>query len=98
MDFEWDHNKNRLNIEKHGIDFEDARRIFDGAIAEAESRQAHGEIRMEAIGVLGDREIVVVYTWRGSKRRLISARRARQNERTRYWQTALEGQDRLGAN
>jgi uncharacterized DUF497 family protein len=30
MKFEWDESKNQINIEKHGIDFEDAKGIFDG--------------------------------------------------------------------
>ncbi len=32
MEFEWDETKNRTNILKHGIDFETAMRIFDGAV------------------------------------------------------------------
>lgn len=91
MDFEWDHNKNRLNIEKHGIDFEDARRIFEGLFWEIPSHQGwHDEDRVLAIGILDGREIVVVYTWRERNRRIISARRARRYERKTYWK-AIKG-------
>ena len=37
---------------------------------------------------LKEREITVVYTWRGANKRLISARRASTNERKFYWQKA----------
>ena len=30
MEFEWDEAKRQANILKHGIDFEDAKTIFDG--------------------------------------------------------------------
>ena len=90
MAFDWDPYKNAANIERHGIDFEDARRIFEGPVVEARSRREYSEVRMIAIGLLNDREIVVVYTWRGDKRRLISARRASRNERREY-QRAIQG-------
>jgi uncharacterized protein len=39
MLFEWDEAKNRANIEKHGIEFEQAIRIFDGSVVSVQSRR-----------------------------------------------------------
>jgi uncharacterized DUF497 family protein len=85
MQFEWDEAKNAANIAKHGIDFEDAIRIFDGPVLEnSDSRRDYGERRIVAFGVVDDREVVVVYTMRSSRRRIISARRAYRSERKAY--------------
>jgi hypothetical protein len=83
--FEWDEEKRRRNIEKHGIDFIDAKEIWQDLVIEMPSGQPHhGEDRILAIGLCEGRCITVVYTWRGDNRRLISARKARTNERTYY--------------
>jgi uncharacterized DUF497 family protein len=85
LDFEWDDAKNALNIEKHGIDFEDAIAIWEGPVLVAPSPRG-GEDRKIAIGMVEGVEIAVVYTERGTAKRLISARRARTNERRAYHQ------------
>ncbi|WP_089718145.1 BrnT family toxin [Candidatus Entotheonella palauensis] len=47
MEFEWDPAKNNRNITHHGIDFEDARRIFDGLVLERiDDRFDYGEERI----------------------------------------------------
>lgn len=85
MEFEWDKEKNAKNIEKHGIDFADAALIFEHQILGYEDqRKEYGEKRFCAIGILKGLEIVVVYTQRANKIRLISARRAHDNERRNY--------------
>jgi uncharacterized DUF497 family protein len=33
MQFEWDENKNKLNIQKHGVSFNEARTVFDDSLA-----------------------------------------------------------------
>ena len=84
--FEWDENKRHINIEKHGIDFVDAKELWLGEVIEITSPQtSHGEMRILAVGVINEMCITVVYTWRGSKRRLISARRARNYEQEHYY-------------
>lgn len=83
MDFEWDDKKAHLNLEKHGIDFEDAISIFEGPMLEFRSDR-EGEQRWIAIGTIEGREITVVYTIRYGAYRVISARRARKNEREAY--------------
>ena len=84
LDFEWDENKRLTNIEKHGIDFEDAIGIWEGDVVEVPSRSQYGENRLVAFGVLEARIIAVVYTDRGGARRIISARRTRRSEREYY--------------
>ena len=83
MLFEWDESKRQANLAKHHIDFRDAKRIFDGPVFERMDSR-HGEERMFAIGIMEDIEIVVVYTMRGERRRIISARRAHRRERKAY--------------
>ena len=91
MGFQWDQDKNAANIEKHGIDFEEARRIFEGPIIrKVDDRQDYGEIRIIAIGVSEGRELTVVYTMRSEAVRIISARRAREDERKVYRQAFPE--------
>ena len=89
MNFEWDEAKNEANLAKHRIDFKGAQTIWETTVVTLQSSQPHsGEVRYLAIGLYKGREITVVYTWRGANIRLISARRARTNERKFYWQNA----------
>ncbi len=89
LDFEWDENKRLTNIEKHGIDFEDAIGIWESDVIEVPSRSQHGENRLVAFGVLEGRIIAAVYSDRGGARRIISARRSGKSERKDY-ETAFD--------
>ncbi len=84
-EFEWDSAKAEANLAKHGIAFEDAIDVFQKPVLEIRSDRG-GEVRVRAIGTVEGLEITVVYTWRGNRRRIISARRARVNEREAYHQ------------
>lgn len=81
--FEWDDDKCELNFEKHHIDFDDAITIFDGPVIRKRSDRG-GETRHLAVGLLEGIEIAVIYTERNGVCRIISARRARKNEREAY--------------
>ena len=84
--FEWDEAKRRTNLAKHGIDFVDALAIFDGYVDDKpDRRRDYGEERRIVLGEIARRVLVVVYTWRNGNRRLISARRARTDERKEYY-------------
>lgn len=85
FEFEWHEDKNARNIAKHGIDFEDAIAISDAPLFIRYGNRGDEE-RFVAVGMMADVEIAVVYTRRGSTIRLISARRARRNERQAYHQ------------
>ncbi|HSW69944.1 MAG TPA: BrnT family toxin [Gammaproteobacteria bacterium] len=84
--FEWNENKRKHNLEKHGIDFMDAITIFDDpARIEFESNR-RGEMRFQTIGMVHDVVLLLVYTLRGNKTRIISVRRASKNERKTYYE------------
>ncbi len=90
MEFEWDPKKNRENIEKHHVSFSRAVKIFKGDVLEWEDTlKDYGETRMIAIGRAERRLFRVVYTKRGNKIRMISARRAKRNDRRKYYNTFL---------
>lgn len=85
MDFEWDPGKAEGNRRKHGVDFADAVGVFEDPYALSRPDPFPAEERVATLGRdLLDRLIVVVWTWRGEKIRLISARRATPRERRRY--------------
>ena len=87
MRYTSDEEKNRSNLARHGIAFEDARRIFDGPTLEkVDDRFSYGETRVYAIGLVGGLEITVIYTDRDNdERRIIPAWRAEPHERRAYW-------------
>lgn len=88
MQYEWDVNKNELNIEKHGIDFVTAKAVFDDTnrLEEDSTKPEYNEVRIKTIGRIDAFVFVltVVYTNRDEKRRIISARRANRAERQQY--------------
>jgi len=97
VNFEWDEEKNEENIRKHGFDFADAWEIFESPTRVAlDTREAYGEDRLNGIGLLGNRIVVVVFTERGEDIiRIISLRKALKHERKKF-EEALR--DRLGAD
>lgn len=87
MKFEWDEYKNQTNAEKHGIDFIDAVDIFNSIrLTVADNRRDYGEPRKISIGTIGLHVCVVVYTARKGVIRIISARKANQRERRKYYE------------
>ncbi len=86
MDFEWDKAKAASNLRKHDIDFADAVLALEDALAVTlEDPRAEGEPRFVTLGVDPEgRLLVVVYTWRGERARLISARKATRRELRQY--------------
>ena len=89
MDFEWDDRKFALNKQRHGIDFRRASTIFDGRdIVRVESPRGN-EMRWIATGQLEGKMWSVVFTRRGENIRIISARRARKNEKERFYRSVF---------
>ena len=86
MEFEWDDNKNQINIQKHGIDFNDAIDIFNHVMLTREDlSEAYGEARWVSIGWLKALVGVIVYTEQvGDVTRIISARKATKREVRQY--------------
>ncbi len=88
MKFEWDNEKNKLNIQRHEIDFQDAHFIFQfPLLVKVDTRKNYGEERLVGLGVLAEVVVVIVFTRRGDAIRVISIRRANKNERKVYQQT-----------
>jgi uncharacterized DUF497 family protein len=85
---EWDVDKNRENLEKHGISFEEASDLLLGIADSMEvfdAAHSEDEDRYIAIGPIVRGLIVVVFTERDEETvRIISAREATRRERRRY--------------
>lgn len=86
--FEWNEAKNISNLEKHKISFDVAQGIFDNPTIDIiDDRFDYQETRIKTLGRLGNAIIlVVVHTDREGVTRLISARKARKDEREYYYQ------------
>ena len=87
LTFEWDENKSELNLKKHGIDFEEAKTIFNDpyAITIEDPDHSVAEERYLDIGIsLTGKMLVVWYTERNENIRIIGCRRAILYERKRY--------------
>lgn len=83
--FTWDARKRVSNLRKHGIDFADAQRIFEGFTLTAEDdRGTYGERRFLTLGLLDDSVVSVAHTERGGRLRIISIRKATKRE-TRFY-------------
>ena len=89
-EYSWDETKNRENLTKHGLGFQDVRAVFDGACVTFEdTRRDYGEPRF-TFGRLKGRVVVIAHTPRGRRTRVISMRKANSREARRY-------RERLGA-
>lgn len=90
MEFEWDERKADSNRSKHGVSFQEASWAFldPNAIEYDDDRQDYGEMRTILIGKAASEVLFVVYTERGVRTRIISARRATRHERQRYYDQA----------
>jgi uncharacterized protein len=88
MQFEWDENKNRSNLAKHNLSFQAATEVFFSiCLTAADTRTDYGEKRWISVGEISPHTvIVVVYTIRDEKYRIISARKANDRERRKYYE------------
>jgi uncharacterized protein len=86
MEFEWDEAKSDLCFAERGFDFAYAVRVFldPDRLVERDDRFDYGEPRYRSTGRVEGRVFVVVYTPRGERLRIISARKANERERQRY--------------
>jgi uncharacterized protein len=87
VEFEWDANKAALNVSKHGVSFEEAMTIFGDPLEAMIPDPVHAgaEMRFVSIGVSeAGRMLVVAYTERDRRIRIISAREPTPGERRQY--------------
>src|SRR5262245_1576377 len=92
IEFDWNHNKNQQNYEKHGLSFEDASLVFAGeTITFLDGRSDnYGEERFITLGKLAERVVVVVHTQRQHIIRIISMRKANEREKKIYYERLKE--------
>ena len=85
--FEWDPQKAKSNLERHGVSFEEAGTAFQDTLSLTIDDPLHSidEERLILIGMSQkNRVLVVVHTERGDNIRIISARKATKKERKSY--------------
>ena len=87
-DFEWDDATAAANFANHGVSFERARLVFADpfAVGRIDDRVDYGEDRFTLVGMVEGTLIFVVYTERGDRVRIITARRATRHEQNDYFQ------------
>ena len=85
--FEWDLVKDEINKEKYGVTFTEATEVFERVSLTAPDRRfPYGEERWITIGSNHSGTVLVIaHTRRGSKIRIISARRANKKERQTFY-------------
>ena len=85
MIFEYDKNKSLMNKQKHGIDFEEAKKLFDGENAIiVPAKIVDNEKRFALISKKFKKCYVLIFTLRGENIRIISVRRCRKKEEKEY--------------
>ncbi len=91
LEFEWDEEKARANLTKHGVSFLTAAEIFANEIMERiDDREDYGEVRWIALGTADAEVFRVVYTWRSNRLiSIISAQKASRDERDIYHRQTL---------
>ena len=87
MEFEWDQEKEKRNLIKHGVSFKESVTVFYDPLSATFDDPDHsiGEHRFITIGFsFNDRLLVISHTHRGENIRIISARLATAYERKRH--------------
>ena len=86
MRFIWDESKRQANLNKHGVDFTDAERVFAGPTFTFEDdREDYGEQRWVTLGLLGVQVVVIVHTETEEEIRVISMREADNDEQLLFF-------------
>ena len=84
MRISFDPAKRDKTLRDRGLDFADARIVFEGTTVEVDDlRKDYGERRIICFGKLKDRLVVIGYTPRGSVRHIFSMRKANDREQDR---------------
>jgi len=92
MAITYDPAKRAWTLQERGLDFEDAAAVFGGwTIDIPDQRRDYGEPRINTVGYLNRRMVIVCWTSRGDDRRIISMRRANDREKARYQKRSEEG-------
>ncbi len=84
MEFEFDPDKSRSNLEKHGIDFTTVQALWDDALRVEVLARTVDEPQWLVVGQIAGKQWSVVVTYREHRVRIISARRSRKEETALY--------------
>ena len=87
VEFGWDAGKAASNLSKHGISFAEAMTVLNDALEVMIPDPAHSEAELRSVSIglsEAGRLLVVAYTERGQRIRIISARQATPRERRQY--------------
>ncbi len=85
LQFEWDEDKAKSNVQKHGIRFEEASSVFNDPLAAIFADEAHSDDEQREILVgysAAGRLLIVAFTERSQAIRIISARQTTKRERS----------------
>ena len=87
VEFEWYPAKAQANLRKHKVPFLLACEVFKDCsrLERLDVSSDYGEERWTVLGRVEQTILFVVYTQRGQRIRLISARRANRDEQRKYW-------------
>jgi uncharacterized protein len=89
--FTWDARKRQENLRKHGLDFADAYRIFNGfTVTQEDVLGSYGERRFVTLGLLNWLVVSVIHTERTSGIRVISIRHATKYETQTYFESLAD--------
>ena len=89
MRYTWNEAKRKTNLKKHGLDFADAEKVFNGQLVLIEDkRQNYGEQRMIGIGLLDFLVVLVVHVESDEEIRIISMRKADRDETDLYYENS----------
>ena len=88
MRYEYNQNKKAANLKKHGLDFDDAKLVFESAqiVTFEDSRYDYGEVRYITLGLLNGDVVMLVTTETNTTVRIISMRKAEKHEQTIYYE------------
>ena len=85
MTISYDPAKRAQTLAQRGLDFEDAATVLGGPrYTVTDDRKPYGEQRFQTYGLLHDRLVILVWTWRGDTRHIISMRKCNDREQAKY--------------
>jgi uncharacterized DUF497 family protein len=89
MRYIWDETMRQANLNKHGLDFADAEKVFAGPMVLFEDgRRDYGEQRMIGMGLLETLVVLIVHVVSDDTTRIISMRKAESDETDLYYSNA----------
>lgn len=86
MRFTWHEPKRLTNLKKHGFDFVDGERVFNGPTSTVEDKRPYqGEQRFNTTGLLGVAVVVITHTETEDEIHIISMREAENHETRQFF-------------